>query len=320
MADPDDSEGNHVREAVERSRHGAPAAGAVVRDRFSSDEIFQRILAAADEEIRVGKQELFFSGLAAGFAITITFLLYTAMTAKTGGDPVLSAILYPLGFVYIIPRRLPAIHREHAPARRARPGTARERACAAGDLGHRARGQSRRRHRRGVLPLLDGCVHAGGGGCRGGFAEKAIDTAWWTLFAKAVFAGLIVAGSSGSTTPPGTPSPGSMLVYVAFLAIPFGNLYHVVVSTTEMAFYLVFQGELALTVGVWEFVLPVLLGNSPGRRRSRHGGELLPDDRAPGRGSPQRDFKRQLSVRDALLGGFVGRSYVPIRGESEEGE
>ncbi len=37
-----------------------------------------------------------------GFAITITFLLYVSMKASTGGDPVLSAMLYPLGFIYII--------------------------------------------------------------------------------------------------------------------------------------------------------------------------------------------------------------------------
>src|SRR6056297_2094941 len=96
--DPEES----VREAVERSRSGAPAVGSVVRDRFSSDEIFQRITAAADEEITSGSRELFFSALAAGFAITITFMLYVSLTASTGGDPVLSALLYPLGFIYII--------------------------------------------------------------------------------------------------------------------------------------------------------------------------------------------------------------------------
>src|SRR6056297_825373 len=96
--DPEES----VREAVERSRSGAPAVGRVVRDRFSSDEVFQRIVAAADEEITSGSRELFFSALAAGFAITITFLLYVSLTATTGGDPVVSAMLYPLGFIYII--------------------------------------------------------------------------------------------------------------------------------------------------------------------------------------------------------------------------
>lgn len=91
-----------MREVVERSRSGAPAVGEAVRDRFSSDEVFQRIIAAADEEVTSGSRELFFSGLAAGLAITITFMLYASLTAATGRDPILSVLLYPLGFIYII--------------------------------------------------------------------------------------------------------------------------------------------------------------------------------------------------------------------------
>ena len=105
MADTDDPtpdpEGS-VRDAIERSRSGAPAAGAVVRDRFSADEVFQRIVAVADEEITSRTRELFFSALAAGFAISITVLLTASLTASTNDHPVLSALLYPLGFIYII--------------------------------------------------------------------------------------------------------------------------------------------------------------------------------------------------------------------------
>nr|WP_325051206.1 hypothetical protein [Halorientalis pallida] len=100
MSDDDRDREASVREAVERSRHGAPAAGAVVRDRFDSDEVFQRIIVAADEEIGTGKWELSFGALAAGFAIT--YLVDASLTASTDGDPILSALLYPLGFVYII--------------------------------------------------------------------------------------------------------------------------------------------------------------------------------------------------------------------------
>lgn len=102
MAERDGSEEpENVRDAVERSRSGAPAAGAVVRDRFSADEVFQRIVAAADEELSSENRELFFSGLAAGFAISITVLLTASLTASTNEHPVLSALLYPLGFIYM---------------------------------------------------------------------------------------------------------------------------------------------------------------------------------------------------------------------------
>jgi formate/nitrite transporter FocA (FNT family) len=149
-----------------------------------------------------------------------------------------------------------------------------------------------------------------------GFATKAIDTAWWTLFAKAVFAGLIVAGVVWVDYASRDTVSRFVLVYVAFLAIPFGNLYHVVVSATEMA-YLVFLGELALSVGVSEFVIPVLLGNSVGGvvlvtvvNYFQTTERRVESARAGG-------VKRQLSVRESLFGGFVGRSYVPVIGEDD---
>ena len=70
-----------VRQAIEQSEHGEPAAGAVLRDQFETHEIVQRIIAAADEEAQTGGRELFFSSLAAGFSITVTFMLYAWRTA-----------------------------------------------------------------------------------------------------------------------------------------------------------------------------------------------------------------------------------------------
>ncbi len=95
-SDPVDSE-----EFSGYTESGAPTVGSVVADRFSSDEVFQRIVADADHEITSGGRELFFSGLAAGFAITITFLLYASMSAVTESS-VVASLLYPLGFIYII--------------------------------------------------------------------------------------------------------------------------------------------------------------------------------------------------------------------------
>ena len=45
-----DSDDESVREAIEQSEHGAPAAGAVLRDQLATHEVFQRIVAAADLE------------------------------------------------------------------------------------------------------------------------------------------------------------------------------------------------------------------------------------------------------------------------------
>ncbi|PSP96863.1 hypothetical protein BRC89_12950 [Halobacteriales archaeon QS_4_70_19] len=40
-----DDEPGSVRDAIDQSQHGAPAAGAVLRDRFETHEVFQRIVA-----------------------------------------------------------------------------------------------------------------------------------------------------------------------------------------------------------------------------------------------------------------------------------
>ncbi|MFO7926568.1 MAG: hypothetical protein R6U53_07815 [Natronomonas sp.] len=71
----------------------------VLSDHLSTDEVFQRVVADADHEITSGARELFFSALAAGFVITVTFLLYASMTATTDVKLV-GALLYPLGVVY----------------------------------------------------------------------------------------------------------------------------------------------------------------------------------------------------------------------------
>lgn len=55
MAGPDDTD----NENLEQTRHKAPAAGEIVPDRFETDEIFQRIIAAADREVDLGTRELF---------------------------------------------------------------------------------------------------------------------------------------------------------------------------------------------------------------------------------------------------------------------
>ncbi|KTG09703.1 formate transporter [Haloprofundus marisrubri] len=300
-----------VREAVDRSRSGAPAAGAVVRDRFSSDEVFQRIVAAADEEITSGSRELFFSGLAAGFAITITFLLYVSVSTATGEDPILSALLYPLGFIYIIIGGYQLYTENTLPP-------------VALTIERLASVPALFRH---WLIVLAGNFSGGAIGAAvltwtGVFSPEAatvatdisrhgLETPWWDLFFKAVFAGLIVAGVVWVVYASRDTISRLVVVYMAFLSVPLGGLFHVVVSFTE-TMYLVFNGELAVLTGLTRFVLPVLLGNTIGGialvtvvnyfQTSEH---RLESARFEG-------ANRQLSIREWLFGSFVGRSYVPL--------
>jgi len=306
---PEDVE--DIREAVERSRSGAPAVGSVVRDRFTSDEIFQRIIAAADEEITSGSRELFFSALAAGFAITITFMLYVTLKAETGGDYVLSALLYPLGFIYIIiggyqlytentlpPVALTLERLASVPALLRNWTVVLAGNFVGGALGATAL-------------VFGSVISPEAGEYAVELAQTGVDTGWWSLFAKAAFAGLIVAGVVWVEYAARDTISRLVVVYLAFLAIPLGGLYHSVVSFTEMV-YLVLQGDLLVSTGLWEFVIPVLLGNTAGGvvlvtvvnyfQTTEH---RLASARFGG-------ANRQLSVREWLLGGFAGRSYVPL--------
>ena len=257
VPDPEDSS-----ESSGSKQSAAPTTGSVVADRFSSDEVFQRIIADADHEITSGARELFFSGLAAGFAITITFLLYASMSAMTESR-VVASILYPLGFIYIIIGGYQLYTENTLPP-------------VALTLERLASIPALLRH---WLIVLAGNFVGGGIGAivlvYGGvfdpaaaieateIAQKGVDTPAWDLFFKATFAGLIVAGVVWINFATSDTISRLVVVYLAFLAIPLGNLFHVVVSFTEVI-YLMFAGDLGLLPGMGGFVLPVLLGNTFG--------------------------------------------------------
>ena len=322
MTPPDDpeegSEVETVREAVEQSRSGAPAVGSVVRDRFTSNEIFQRIVAAADEEITSGSRELFFSALAAGFAITITFLLYASLTASTDGDPVLSAMLYPLGFIYIIiggyqlytentlpPVALTLERLASIPALLRNWVVVLAGNFAGGALG-------------AAVLAYGGVLSADGAAAALSLAQKGIETSPGTLFMKAVFAGLIVAGVVWVEYAARDTISRLVVVYLAFLAIPLGGLFHVVVSFTEML-YLVFRNDLGLLLGLREFVLPVLAGNTVGGVVLVTAVNYFQTTESRLESARFQGAARQLSLREWAFGGFVGRSYVPLVDTTTEG-
>ena len=235
----------------------------VLRDRFTSEEIFERVIVDADEEISRSYRELFFSGLAAGFAITLTVLLYASMTHAAGGVPLVGALLYPIGFVYIIlgnyqlytentlpPVALVIERMASVPAMLGMWGVVLLGNVVGGALGAAALAYG------GVFSpeVSQTAIEIGMTG---------IETEWVALFFKAAFAGLIVAGIVWLDFSVTNATARFLLVYMAFLAIPLGNLFHVVVASTEVV-YLVLLGQVGLAHGAYNFALPVLLGNTFG--------------------------------------------------------
>jgi formate/nitrite transporter FocA (FNT family)/nucleotide-binding universal stress UspA family protein len=281
----------------------------VLADQLSTDEVYQRVVADADHEVTSGIRELFFSALAAGFAITITFLLYASVTAATDSK-IGGVLLYPLGFIYIIIGGYQLYTENTLPP----VALTLERLVSVPTLF---------RH---WLIVLAGNLLGGGLGAFAlayggvfdaataevavGFAEKGIATPASALFVKAAFAGLIVAGVVWISFAARDTISKLVVVYLAFLAIPLGNLFHVVVSFTEVVYLALVTGANPVPALVG-FVLPVLLGNTLG-------GVVLvtvvnyyqtSDRRLQ---IPRFQDVRRLTLREWLVGSLAGRSYVPV--------
>ena len=306
-----------LRESVERSRSGAPAAGAVVRDRFSADEIFQRIIAAADEEITSGNRELFFSGLAAGFAITLTFLLYASMVEATESR-VLGAILYPLGFIYIIIGGY-QLYTENTlpPVALVLEGLVSVPlllrnwvVVLAGNFTGGLVGA--------VVLAFTGVFSPETSAVAADIAQKGIETPGLDLFFKAAVAGLIVAGVVWVEYAARDTISRVLVVYLAFLTIPLGQLFHVVVSFTETMF-LVFSGQVGLIAGMGGFVLPVLVGNTIGGVALVTVVNYFQTTENRLQTARFEGAKRQLTPRERVIGGIAGRAYVPVVDTAEVG-
>ncbi|MFO7926544.1 MAG: formate/nitrite transporter family protein [Natronomonas sp.] len=299
-----------VRDAVERSRSGAPAVGEVVRDRFDTDEVFQRIIAAADEEIDTGTRELFFSALAGGFAITLTFLIYSSMTAKTD-SPVIASLLYPIGFIYIILGGYQLYTENTLPPvalvlERLASFPALLRTWVIVAIGNFAGGAI------GALILAyTGVFSPEAAAAAFEISEKGLATDFWDLFFKAGFAGLIVAGVVWLDFAARDTISRFFLVYIAFLMIPLADLFHVVVSFTELM-YLFYLGEAALVPGLVGFVLPVFLGNTIGGVLLVTIVNYFQTTERRLESAREDGIERQLSMREWLGGGSVGRTYVPV--------
>ncbi|MFC6718609.1 formate/nitrite transporter family protein [Natrialbaceae archaeon GCM10025810] len=300
-----------VRDAVERSKSGAPAVGSVVRDRFSSDEIFQRIVAAADEEVTASSRELFFSAVAGGFAITITFLLYVSMYESTDADPVMSALLYPLGFLYIIIGNYQLYTENTLPP----VALVLERLASIPRLLY-------------VWVFVALGNFAGGGvgaavlAFTGVFSPEAaavavdvsmhgVETPATDLFFKGAMAGLVVAGVVWMDYSSQDTISRVVIVYLAFLAIPMGDLFHSVVSFTELM-YLVYLGDVSFGYGFVNFVLPVLAGNTIGGVVLVTVVNYFQTTRDRLESARFAGTERRLSIPEWAFGGFAGRSYVPL--------
>lgn len=221
------------------------------------------MLASADEEIAEGKRQLFFSGLIAGFAISLTVVGHAVGAEVFPENGFLSAILYPIGFIYIILGNYQLYTENTLPP-------------VALTLSRLA-----------SVPLLVlvwtvvlvGNVLGAGFGvflvAHGNvlspeamtvateFAGNGLELGWWTVFTKALFAGWLVAGVVWLDHAAQDSISRLLVIYFIFYTIAAGELYHVITAAGEAFLFLFVTGSnpIGVMMGYW---LPVLLGNTVG--------------------------------------------------------
>ncbi|NDJ86363.1 MAG: formate/nitrite transporter family protein [Chloroflexi bacterium] len=254
-----------TREAIDRSQSGAPAGGRVVRDLFSTDEIFQRIVAAADEEFSRSMRILFFSGLAAGLSIGLSFMARAALTAAVPSEAssFIGNLLYPIGFIFIImghyqlytentlsPVTLVLTRIASIPALLYIWGLV----LAANVLGAT------------IVALVlaqTGVLEPEAAVVARDIGNHALEVSWGDLFVKGIFAGWLVAGMVWIIHAVRDSITRFISVFLIMYLIPTVGLYHCIVGACE-GMYLVFVGDAGLVQVGWSFFLPVLLGNTLG--------------------------------------------------------
>lgn len=250
---------------VHQARSGAPASGKAIYDLFSADEIFQRIIASADDEIDSTFRELFFSGVAAGLAIVLTFLSHASLKAVVHGAAAaqLGGLLYPIGFVFIIMGRYQLYTENTLPPvalvlTRLASVPALLRVWGVVLLGN-VMGAAV-----GALILAkSGVFDAKTAEVASEFGLKGLHTGWGALFFKGIFAGALVAGLVWVNHASRDSVSRLLFTYIIIYAIPANHLYHVVVTACD-CFYVVFTGKAAFLSLLGHFFVPVFLGNTVG--------------------------------------------------------
>ncbi len=244
---------------------GVPKEGWAVGDRFSWREILLRLIASADEEISERPRGLFFSGLTAGFAIVLTLIGHATGSAQFPNNTFLAAILYPIGFLYIIlgryqlytentlpPVKLVLMRLASLPLLLRLWGIV----LIANLLGA-ALGAFVMAHTHMLSPEIRNAAMA--------FVQHALKLSWWDIFFRALFAGWLVAGVVWINMASKDTITRFMIVYFVFYTIAACQLFHVVTSAAEVFFVGFYSHSLfevkALFAQYW---LPVLLGNTAG--------------------------------------------------------
>ena len=310
MVEAGEKKGDHsLRDVMDRSESGAPSAGKAVADLFSTDEIFHRITATADEEFSRSERLLFLSGLAAGLSMGLSFVASASLTAAVPGEAARAVgdLLYPLGFIVIVMGRY-QLFTENTLT----PVTLVMTRIASLPVLLRIWGVVLLANVLGAglcayVLATTGVFEPETAVVARSFGTHLLEVSWTALFWKGVFAGWLIASMVWLNHAARNATARMLVVFVLVYTVAAADLAHCIVGSSEVL-YLVFEGGATLLDFFWRFLVPATLGNTVG-------GVLLVailnyaqtrDLRFPDRDCGQ----LQLTWREWLLGRHVGREHV----------
>lgn len=262
MTEPHREPDEALRDALDTSKRGAPAAGEAVADIFSTDEIFHRIMTSADDEMARTRRMLFLSGLAAGLSIGLTFLGHVCGRAFLAGwDPHLAgALLFPVGFVFIVLGR----HQLFTENTLTPVTLVLTRLASVPRLLElwaivyvaNVVGAAIAALLFAATSLLDPAVVD----AARAYGGEAMGHSWSSLLIKAVIAGWMVAGMVWLVHAVREHTARLFIVFGVMLLVPLFGLYHCISGACEVLYYAAIGGT-GYGRAVWHFLAPVTLGN-----------------------------------------------------------
>ncbi|MBP0614973.1 formate/nitrite transporter family protein [Jiella mangrovi] len=262
----DEDEAEKERKAPEESLDNAPSEGSTIRDFFSFEEIFARVLSVADHELEASNRYLFWSGLGAGGAIGLTFLarVVFADSAHEETPGLLGNLLYPVGFLIIVLGRYQlftentltpvvlVLTKLASVANLARLWLV---VLVANMVGAVAVAALLAYFDVFNPPRLKLAIDIG---------RHAYETAWFDIFSKAIIAGWIVAAMVWLIHACKDTMSRIAIVWFLMYLVGVGGFFHVITSSVEVFFLAFREADVDLLPLLPQFVLPVLLGNTIG--------------------------------------------------------
>tara|TARA_R110002020_G_scaffold15233_2_gene54296 strand:+ start:805 stop:1773 length:969 start_codon:yes stop_codon:yes gene_type:complete len=262
----DADEAEKARKDPEESLNNAPDEGETIRDFFSFEEIFARVLSVADHELEASNRYLFWSGLGAGGALGLTFLARVVFTegAHEAEPGLLGNLLYPVGFLIIVLGRYQlftentltpvvlVLTKLASVANLARLWLVVLVANMVGAVSVAA-----------LLayfdvlnpPRLEKAIEMG---------RHAHEAGWFDILSKAIIAGWIVASMVWLVHACRDTVSRILVVWISMYFVGVGGFFHVITSSVEVFFLAFRESSVDLLPLLPQFVLPVLLGNTIG--------------------------------------------------------